>query len=109
MEMIKWMEPRVTRAMHQKEVHISTTSWQDKPYTIISFRDGANLKITKGDRIRVGITASRMYFDESSKGYALSKSGNITRFCKLPGKRENFVGDYNLQFDAENKMWFIGV
>lgn len=109
MEQINWMEPKKDFTKHDKEVRVSTSQWKGKPYTVISFYNGANLKVTKGDRIRVGVTSTRLYFDEAAKGYALSRSGSITRSCKLPGSREHMAGEYNLQFDAERKLWYVGV
>lgn len=108
MEQIMWIEPRKKTAV--KEVSVSVEDYRGRTYTTIRFYNHSVSKVTKGRFIRVGVTNERMYFGEATSGYTLRETGNpANKFVKLTGNKETFVGDHDLQFDAERKLWFVGV
>lgn len=108
MEQIYWLKPRKKQAT--KEVSISVEEYRGRKYTTIRFYNHAASKVTKNKCMRVGVTDKRMYFGDATSGYTLRETGNpANKYVKLTGNRDAFVGEYDLQFDAERKLWYVGV
>lgn len=106
--MIQWLETG-RRVRCGKEVWVRIVKRGNNTSTAVTFYGNAHRKITQGERIGVGIDGGRMYFTAHQDTFKLGKySANGAAQIILPGAKEKFVGEYNLQFDAEQKMWFIG-
>lgn len=108
--MIEWLEAGNRQKRRDKEVWVHIVQKKKTVSTAVVFYGNAHKKITSGERVGVGIDGNRMYFTSSQDMFKLCKySASGAAQVNLPGKKEKFVGHYNLQFDAEQKMWFIGV
>ena len=109
---IVWVEPtKGTAAKHTREARVSLTEIKGRQYTDVVFYDGSQLKITHEDYVSVGLTPARMYFKEVAtgmKGFKLSTQGKSKRI-RIRRQLTQFVGDRNLYFDAESKLWYIGL
>lgn len=108
--MIEWLEASNRQKRMQQEVWIHLLQRKDTVSTAVVFYGNAHRKITSGERIGVGIEGNRMYFTKDQEMFKLCKYNayGSAQIC-LPGKKEKFVGYYDLQFDAERKMWYVGV
>ena len=107
--MIQWLEARRTQR-RGKEVRVVTTPKKNAYVTSVIFYGNAHRKITKADRIGVGIDGGRMYFSQHQDTFKICKySAKDAAQVNLPGKKDKFVGEYDLQFDAEQQLWYIGV
>lgn len=108
MEEIVWITPKRRSASATKEVSVRPTTTAGRDYTDIWFYKSSSRKITKKERVNVGMTAGRMYFDEAAQGgYKLYTVNGVSHRVRLRGKKEKFFGEYDLVFDAERKLWYI--
>lgn len=111
---IKWVEKR-RKCESGAEVEVAISNNGHKNITRIAFIKGSWQKITKRTHMMVGLTATRMYFDETvgAAGFKISRAKmpdgreRLTGYVRLPGERTEWVGAYDLKFDAAEKMWFI--
>ena len=89
---------------------VSTKEYSGRKYTNIGFYHGSQLKITDGWMLKVGMTAERMYFcPTKAKGFKLGRGSTNMVYIRIPGWKEDFVGEHDLIFDPEEKLWFIPV
>lgn len=110
LDRIEWLENRVQNRSAEKEIRVSIGKNGGKSVTRIVFYNHSHNKITKRHTVAVGIANKRIYFKESNnKGFALSKYSTNGAVClNLPGERNDLVGEYNLNFDADGQLWYIG-
>lgn len=104
---IEWVNGNGRARVHEKEVTVAVEKKGDRNYTAIRFFNNSARKITDGNSIAVGLAVGRIYFKKGGN-LRLSKYSSNALVVKIPGAKEQYVGEYNLVFDAEQKMWFIG-
>ena len=105
---INWIENVRSTVTCNHEVRITNITSCGRKYTNIAFYKNSHHKVTDGTMMKVGIASGRMYFDNApSKGFKSSKGSTYMYYIRIPGWKEEFVGEYDLIFDAESKVWFI--
>lgn len=80
--------------------------------TRISFRNGCFEKINKeGIYFRYAIDGNRMYFDKANEeeGYKIRVESNSTRWVCLTKWMKGFQGGYDLEYDEEEKLYYIEI
>ena len=78
--------------------------------TDISIKNEFWKKMGCPDRVSCGVDkdAGRIYFREDKKGYAVMRSGSKNRvYFHMAAPHKDFVGDYDVYFDPELKMYYI--
>lgn len=78
--------------------------------TDISIKNEFWKKMGCPDRVSCGVDkeAERIYFREDKKGYAVMRSGSKNRvYFHMAAPHKDFVGDYDVYFDPELKMYYI--
>lgn len=78
--------------------------------TDISIKNDFWKKMGCPDRVSCGVDkdAGRIYFREDKKGYAVTRSGSKNRvYFHMAAPHKDFVGDYDVYFDPELKMYYI--
>jgi hypothetical protein len=78
--------------------------------TDISIKNEFWKKMGCPDRVSCGVDkdAGRIYFREDKKGYAVMRSGSKMRvYFHMAAPHKDFVGDYDVYFDPELKMYYI--
>ena len=78
--------------------------------TDISIKNDFWKKMGCPDRVSCGVDkeAERIYFREDKKGYAVMRSGSKNRvYFHMAAPHKDFVGDYDVYFDPELKMYYI--
>jgi hypothetical protein len=102
--------------------------WELKGRSSVNFYDASVYLVDKGkktdisikkefwkkmgcpDRVSCGVDkdAGRIYFREDKKGYAVMRSGSKMRvYFHMAAPHKDFVGDYDVYFDPELKMYYI--
>lgn len=105
MREIEWIEAKYVRHCGDTEVSVRlSTNGKGVVTTRVTFYGSSLAKITRREHIRVGMSLNRMYFQEAqSGGYKVSKQKSV----RIPGKKDDWVGEYKLMFDGEMGLWYI--
>ena len=103
---IQWLEAKNSR-FKDKEVRIAVNHGKT-PHTQVVFYNGSANKVSDGDKISVGIAGHRMYFKKGGMFNLHQYPAKNAKYVRLPGLKEDFSGEFNLAFDAENKCWYVG-
>ena len=77
----------------------------------VRFKNGKHLSITNNKKIMYAFTNSRIYFNQCNEnnGFTLSDFSVDNRTCCMQITRLNddFIGDYMLEYDAKEKLYYI--
>lgn len=107
---MKWLEKNATRKYTNSTADISVTVTKNGSY--FTFRNNCTAKVTKGDYIKIGMTADRMYFDDGdiSTGYKLfgREQGKQNKHVHLRRILKRFEGEYELSWDSKEGLYYIG-
>jgi len=82
----------------------------NKKQTCFTFRNGSDSRISKTGYAVLSVTSNKIYFKqaESKEGFSLySKPNESVHRFKLGGELNAFVGDYDLCWDAKEKLHYI--
>lgn len=99
------------------DVSIRREKWQNESKTSITFYNNSYAKITKSGFIACAVHESRLYFKECDKvsGYQLTSFSKDKSRCNFKLKEKYLPvtsiesGNYILQWDAENRLYYIDV
>ena len=78
--------------------------------TDISIKNDFWKKMGFPDRVSCGVDkdAGRIYFREDKRGFSVTKSGSKMRvYLHMPSPHKDFIGDYEVHFDPEQKLFYI--
>ena len=78
--------------------------------TDISIKKEIWKKMGCPDRVSCGVDkdTESIYFREDKRGYSVTKSGSKMRvYFHMAAPHKDFVGDYDVYFDPELKMYYI--
>ena len=83
--------------------------WELKGKASTNFYDASVYLIDKGKKTDISIKNEFWkYFREDKKGYAVMRSGSKNRvYFHMAAPHKDFVGDYDVYFDPELKMYYI--
>ena len=92
-------------------VTISKSKSHKNPYTVFTFRDNCHLKFTQNERAVFAVAGNRIYFKQEKEGIAYKLSERSKSFntyeLKATIDLQDFIGDYDLQYDKELKLSYI--
>ena len=79
-------------------------------HTAITFKNGSYLKVTTTEHIIVGQEGTKLYFGGSDRyeGFKLTSFNRERTNCTFKVAKLRFeVGDYNLEFDKDQALYYI--
>ena len=104
---IQWeLSGKTTTNFYDASVHLVDKGKK----TNISIKNDFWKKMGCPDRVSCGVDkdAGRIYFREDKKGYAVMRSVSKNRvYFHMNAPHKDFVGDYDVYFDPELKMYYI--
>lgn len=101
-ELIVW-EQNTPRKRCYSDVRVTTKDG----HTAFTFYNGAHHKVTKRCWMKVGFTDRRAYFADGDSFKVRSQKNPMTVKVVTRGERTKFCGDHKLEYDAEQKLWYI--
>ena len=119
---MEWIKKRVARVANNSgsDVTLSVTRYIGRDeHVVIKFRNHSYAKITKTNSMVLGISGTRLYFREAltTEGFTLTSFNKIksTAHFKVSMSQLKLsstkieLGDYNLQYDTSQKLYYIDV
>ena len=111
--MITWFDKQQTKRTSQTgpDISVAVNKKNGKlSATVIAFRRNLENLITKTDYLKIGVSENRLYFmgaDEKTGWKMVKKGCEQTARVACGTVLQDFVGDYDLMFEPNLRLYYI--